>query len=123
MVRSNFCCLKVLEKYGSDENAFIGEDLFQNPARIHLTFGIMQLDNEEQEKTAIALLEKCIDEIARPALAGSPLNIKIVGVGNLLNKRSGKARVVFAKVTEGAEKLQEIANKITQKFVDEVNGY
>lgn len=43
LIRDRFLELKkqILDKYGDNEQLNYGEELFQSPAKIHLTFGIM----------------------------------------------------------------------------------
>lgn len=108
---------EVLEKYATDEELHVSEDLFQNKNKIHLTFGIMDLKDEEEEKKAIDLLNKCKENIMSPILNGQPLLVDVKGLDTLVLK-NGKSRVLFAKLGEGKDKVQAIADQIVAVFAE-----
>lgn len=109
---------EVLSKFGETEKAFIKEDLFQNPVKIHLTFGVMTL-TEEQETIAKNLLKKFNDEVVKEILTSQPLSVQIKGLDVIQDRRRPRdTRVLYAKVTTGAEKLQAIADQLVAAFIE-----
>jgi 2'-5' RNA ligase len=108
----------VIERFGQEGNEnFISDDLFQNDAKVHLTFGVMDLKDEEEEKKASELLAKCKENIVTPILSGQPLKIDIKGIDTFL-LRNGKSRVLFAKIDKNADKVQAIADQIVTVFAE-----
>jgi len=124
LIRERFLELKkqILEKYGENEQLDYSEELFQSPAKIHLTFGIMNLERDEQMKEAAELLKTVMEEKVRPLLSNNQLNVKVSGIEILENRRkregedSTLTRVLYAKITDGGEKLQEIGDLLKQEF-------
>jgi len=111
----------IIDKFGDNDEMFIGEDLFQTPAKIHITLGVMNLKDKDQEAAAVEHLKSCVEDIVKPEIAKSgPLNLKLFGVETLENRFNPKRRprVLYAKVTEGADRLQVIADKIVDSFVE-----
>jgi activating signal cointegrator complex subunit 1 len=109
---------QIIERWSDGEDLFISEDLFQNPAKIHLTFGVMNLKDAKEEELASDLLKKCKENIIAPILNGQPLVLELKGLDTLPDRRSGKPRVAFARIGAGRDKLQAIADQVVNCFTE-----
>ncbi|XP_029164380.1 uncharacterized protein LOC114935663 [Nylanderia fulva] len=114
----NFNAFKddVLEKY--DKTKYnIDESLFQIPAKLHLTIGMLKLLDDNEKKQAIDALMNCKEKIIDPFLdEAGPINIQLQGV-ECMNDDPTEAKVLFARITHN-EKLQELVDKIAKYFID-----
>lgn len=90
--------------------------MFQKPYKLHLTFGVMALTDNNAELLATQLLNECQTSIIRPAIEkfGS-LDFQITGINHMENDPS-KMHVLFGIVE--SEALQFIADKIVDRFVN-----
>uniref|UniRef100_A0A0K2UPE1 Activating signal cointegrator 1 complex subunit 1like [Megachile rotundata] n=2 Tax=Lepeophtheirus salmonis TaxID=72036 RepID=A0A0K2UPE1_LEPSM len=88
-------------------------NIFQKPELLHLTIGVMALLSEKELKLAIQTLNECVKEIVKPILDNESLTISIGGL-QIMNDDPSSTCVVYAKIT--SNKLQEIADKIVEKF-------
>ena len=101
----------------SNENG-IDEHLFQTPEKLHLTFTILVLLNEEERQQASDLFSKCYSDIVKPVIDIAPLHFEIKGV-DIMQKNPKRTDVLYAKINH--DKVQTIADKIVEEF--EKNGF
>ncbi|KAI1298169.1 Activating signal cointegrator 1 complex subunit 1 [Halotydeus destructor] len=109
----------VLGQHGEAEDMFIGSDLFQRPAKIHITFGVLTLDDQEKVDKAIELLKTCAEDIIKPTVAkDGPLKIRLHGVETLPPREGDRRwpRVLYAKIVDDSNRLQGIVDKVVEAF-------
>lgn len=117
LVLSNFAIFKnrILNDVNHCDKSNIDESLFQNPKKIHLTFGIMNLSSNEEEEKACSLLRAFNDEILLPNLHESgPLTVNMKGV-SFFGEDPKETHVLFATL-KNEERLQKIANDLVGRF-------
>ncbi|RWS28813.1 activating signal cointegrator 1 complex subunit 1-like protein [Leptotrombidium deliense] len=88
--------------------------LFQNPNKIHLTFGILVLMTDEERTKAARLLQQCREEIVKPFLENRSLVVDVKGI-DVMHRDASKAHVLYAKIQDNGL-LQTIANQIVDRF-------
>ncbi|XP_024883318.1 activating signal cointegrator 1 complex subunit 1 isoform X4 [Temnothorax curvispinosus] len=95
----------------------IDESLFQTPAKLHLTIGMLKLFDDNDKQHAIDALKECKEYIIEPILEETgPINVQLQGVA-CMNDDPTDVKVLFAQVTHN-EKLQELVDKVAQYFID-----
>ncbi|XP_071566997.1 activating signal cointegrator 1 complex subunit 1 isoform X3 [Temnothorax nylanderi] len=106
----------VLEKY--DKSTYnIDESLFQTPAKLHLTIGILKLFDDNDKQHAIDALKECKEYVIDPILKETgPINIQLQGVA-CMNDDPTDVKILFAQVAHN-EKLQELVDKVAEYFID-----
>ncbi|RWS04213.1 activating signal cointegrator 1 complex subunit 1-like protein [Dinothrombium tinctorium] len=107
--RENIC------KHPSVEQWNINSLLFQNPNKIHLTFGILVLMTDEERTRATRTLQLCQEEVVKPILGDKPLVVDVKGV-DVMNRDPNKAHVLYAKI-QNTNLLQSIADQVVDRFV------
>ncbi|XP_055320542.1 activating signal cointegrator 1 complex subunit 1-like isoform X2 [Sitodiplosis mosellana] len=127
---THFTCVKITEKTIKENFMKFKEDIlnkcsiipdlhesiFMRPEKLHLTFGVMCLAEDENCQRAKLLLADCLEKIVEPIKTEyGKIEMNIRGV-EIIKGRPNKARVVYAKVE--SEPLQKIANGIAKSFVD-----
>lgn len=90
------------------------ESIFQNPAKLHLTIGTLALLNEQEVTRANALLQRCQDVI-RDITEAKPLPVEVRGI-EYMNDDPSMVDVLYAKVTDGSDKLQQIVDRLVECF-------
>uniref|UniRef100_A0A0A9WKJ7 Activating signal cointegrator 1 complex subunit 1 n=1 Tax=Lygus hesperus TaxID=30085 RepID=A0A0A9WKJ7_LYGHE len=97
----------------------VAESLFQNPNKLHLTLGVMTLDDDKSKLLAIETLNDCKESVIRPLLKENKLKIQMSGV-DIFKKNLSKARVLYGKVVCPTDELilQQLANSVRRCFVD-----
>lgn len=108
--------MKVLGMETITRGGNITESYFQNPQKLHLTFGIMNLSAPENEQKAIDLLKKCNQELIQPILQSNPLRVDIKSV-KIMNDNPEKAHILYA-VVSNEKKLQQIADAVANQFIE-----
>eukprot|EP00094_Tigriopus_californicus_P002894 TCALIF_02791-PA protein Name:"Similar to Ascc1 Activating signal cointegrator 1 complex subunit 1 (Mus musculus)" AED:0.18 eAED:0.18 QI:0/0.33/0.14/0.57/1/1/7/0/1037 len=95
----------------------IDESLFQAPEMLHLTIGVMALMDAQERQNAIDLLEDCKETIYAPIYGNNPIDLEIKGL-EIMNDDPSDVNVLYAKVGSGLEKLQQLADKLVDCFID-----
>ncbi|XP_077987756.1 activating signal cointegrator 1 complex subunit 1-like [Glandiceps talaboti] len=108
--------LDVLRECHGDRG--VEESIFQNPVKLHLTFGTLVLLNPKEVAKAGAILVECKEDLIRPLLKDNPLLLDVEGI-EYMNDDPGEVDVLYAKVRpqDGSNKLQDIADGIVARFV------
>nr|XP_054770695.1 activating signal cointegrator 1 complex subunit 1-like [Lytechinus pictus] len=96
----------------------VDEKIFQIASRLHLTIVTLVLMTKQEVKAAHEILNDCLENIINPLLEGRPLLLDMVGL-EYMNDDPGKVDVLYGKVRmqDGTDRLQEIANRIQDRFV------
>ncbi|XP_070539083.1 activating signal cointegrator 1 complex subunit 1-like [Ptychodera flava] len=96
----------------------IEESLFQNPLKLHLTFGTLVLLNSKEVAKAGAMLKEFEEEMIRPLLKDEPLLLDVEGI-EYMNDDPSEVDVLYAQIRpqDGSDKLQVIADNLVEKFV------
>lgn len=98
----------------ADEESYgIDKSLFYKPEKLHLTFVMLSLLDEQDENSALESLKNCKETIIDPMMQGKPLTVTVKGV-DVMNENPSSANIVFAKVA--SDELQAIADGIAQNF-------
>lgn len=95
----------------------IDQRLFQNPAKLHLTIGVLRLFSEEEELAAVETIEAVIGEIRQGTLGTDPCVIQLVGI-RAMNDDDTAVDVLYAQV-----KLRDGSNRLklfVDKFMSEI---
>ncbi|KAK2719077.1 activating signal cointegrator 1 complex subunit 1-like [Artemia franciscana] len=88
----------------------IEPDLFQTPAKLHLTIGTLVLLNEAERKSALTELRKCDD------ILSGPVEVSLEGI-EYMNDDPSEVDVLYACVTgSAAEQLQELSDTIVDRM-------
>lgn len=89
----------------------LDEALFQKPAKIHLTFGVV----DDLEKCS-QLLNECQESIFRPLLQrfGS-IKFRVKGIDHMDDQPASSMTVLYAKVE--SEALQTFADELVSAFI------
>ncbi|XP_030837722.1 activating signal cointegrator 1 complex subunit 1 [Strongylocentrotus purpuratus] len=96
----------------------VDERIFQIPQKLHLTIVTLVLLTKKEVKAALEILNDCLENIINPILQGNPLLIDLAGL-EYMNDDPGKVDILYGKVRmqDGTDGLQEIANRIQERFV------
>ena len=95
------------------------ESLFQNPERMHLTAGVMNLSREQEEEAKLVLNSVKEEVINRIVGSSGQMKVTLQGVsflGDDRNPNPAKTKVLYAKVT--SEHLQAVADSVVKLFMD-----
>ncbi|XP_074597068.1 activating signal cointegrator 1 complex subunit 1 [Brevipalpus obovatus] len=117
LVLSNFAIFKnrILNDVDNCDKANIDESLFQNPKKIHVTFGIMNLTSNEEEEKACSILRTFNHEVLLPIIRDSgPLVVNMRGV-SFFGDDPKETHVLFATL-KSEERLQKIADDLVDRF-------
>ncbi|XP_034049573.1 activating signal cointegrator 1 complex subunit 1 [Thalassophryne amazonica] len=106
---------KVLEHCSQDHG--VEESIFQNPAKLHLTLGILVLLSETEVRKACHHLQEC-QNVIRDITEGKPLPVEVTGI-EYMNDDPSMVDVLYAKVNmkDSSDKLQVIADRLVEHFV------
>ena len=90
--------------------------LFQTPSKLHLTIvGLTLLDDAERNQ-AIKALNYCEDHIVKPMMEKhQQIRIRLQGT-DIMNDDPSETNVLYAKIIDPDNVLQEMANKILNHF-------
>lgn len=90
-------------------------ELFTDPAKLHLTLGVLKLHQPAEVERAAQLLRGCAAELAQFL----PLRIEVKGV-EYMNDDPNAVDVLFAKVgpeaDPGSDRLQQLADHVVSVF-------
>ncbi|XP_003705532.3 activating signal cointegrator 1 complex subunit 1 [Megachile rotundata] len=90
--------------------------IFQTPSKLHLTIAVLTLLDETEKKQAIEALNYCKDHIVKPIMEKhQQIHICLQGT-DILNDDPSETNVLYAKIIDTDEALQEIADKITDHY-------
>ncbi|XP_037029866.1 uncharacterized protein LOC119069812 isoform X2 [Bradysia coprophila] len=89
---------------------------FMKPEKLHITFGVMRLNDDESRSKAQHILTDCVEKMIRP-IKDKYGKVEFTAQGlELMKGKPTKAKVVYAQIE--SESLQQIANAITKSFVE-----
>ncbi|XP_011883478.1 PREDICTED: activating signal cointegrator 1 complex subunit 1 isoform X2 [Vollenhovia emeryi] len=95
----------------------IDESVFQTPAKLHLTIGMLKLFDDNEKQHVIDALEECKENIIDPILEETgPINIQLQGVA-CMNDDPANVKVLYAQILH-SEKLQNLVDTVTEYFAD-----
>ncbi|XP_065224309.1 uncharacterized protein LOC135848338 [Planococcus citri] len=94
----------------------ISEDLFQNPAKFHLTANVMMLADDVENNLAIDRLISSKEDILNPLFGGRSLTVRVRGI-EIMNDDPSKAKVLFAKIEDSTGLLQQLMDNYVDYFV------
>ncbi|XP_039279979.1 activating signal cointegrator 1 complex subunit 1 isoform X2 [Nilaparvata lugens] len=108
---------EILEKYPDQPD--VDEVLFQNPNKLHMTLGVMNLSNKTEQANAIEILKQCKADVIDRIMVSQSFKMRICGVG-VLNNDPMKARVVYGKVHDSEQQSwQLLCDNIVDYFTKE----
>lgn len=93
----------------------LDESMFQNPNKLHLTFGVLALMDSNDVRLSTQLLSECQTSIIRPVMQkfGS-LDFRMTGIDHMTDDPS-EIHVLYGNVE--SEAIQLIADEIVECFV------
>ena len=85
----------------------INEQLFQNPAKLHLTLGVLRLFSDEEEMAAAEAVKEAVRQIQQETLGTDPCRIQVVGL-EIMNDDESAVDILYArtKLQDGSDRLQ-----------------
>jgi len=95
------------------ECAGIDGSIFQNELKLHFTLGTMVLVDDAEIEEARQILERTN---IRNILGDDPLEVTFRGL-EYMNDDPGMVDVLYAKVDQGLDRLQALADKLVEEFV------
>jgi len=106
----------VLKNCSNDRG--VDESIFQNPNKLHLTICTLNLTGDMELDQAVGALDECRKTFVRDLLESKPLAVHIKGL-EYMNDDPSEVDVLYAKVnSQDSNKIQGIANKLMEKFVE-----
>ncbi|BES97242.1 activating signal cointegrator 1 complex subunit [Nesidiocoris tenuis] len=107
---------KVLEE---NVDGTITESLFQNPAKLHLTLGVMTLSSDEEKKQAVETLSFCKEHVISSVLPDGKLNVRMQGI-SIFNDNPRKASVLYSHVSNPNDEqmVQRLADGVRRCFME-----
>jgi len=95
----------------------VEESIFQTSTLLHLTVGTMVLMDEREREIAREILQDCKETLILPKQGENPFQIEIAGL-EIMNDDPGEVDVLYGKVNDPNGNLQEVAERIVDKFVE-----
>lgn len=93
----------------------LDESMFQNPNKLHLTFGVLALMDSVDVRLSTQLLNECQTSIIKPAMQQfGTLDFRMKGIDYMTDDPS-EIRVLYGNVE--SEAIQTIADQIVECFV------
>jgi activating signal cointegrator complex subunit 1 len=111
----------VLQSCSNDRG--IDETIFQNPNKLHLTICTVVLADKHEVEQAIALLDSYQNTLAKEITNTNGVRVQIRGL-EYMNDDPSEVDVLYAKIVDTEtsnacpSRIQSIANKLMEKFVD-----
>ncbi|XP_011632959.1 activating signal cointegrator 1 complex subunit 1 isoform X1 [Pogonomyrmex barbatus] len=106
----------ILEKYNKTASN-IDESIFQLPAKLHLTIGMLKLFDDNDKGNAIDALMNCKTNIIDPIIEETgPINIQLQGV-SCMNDDPSDVKILYAQIVLN-EKLQALVDNVAGYFID-----
>ncbi|XP_076300158.1 activating signal cointegrator 1 complex subunit 1 isoform X2 [Lasioglossum baleicum] len=94
----------------------VDETIFQTPSKLHMTIGMLKLLDDVEKEQAIKALDYCKETIVMPAMKKyGQIPICLQGI-TMMNDDPEEIKILYAKVTDGNNVLQEIANEIENYY-------
>jgi activating signal cointegrator complex subunit 1 len=115
IMRQQFCQFKdqILTEFKDCKG--IDESLFQNPSKLHLTFCVLVLLNQNEVLKAKQILNNSLHQIVKPLLNDKPLNVSVNGL-DVMNNNPKRAHILFGQIVDPSNYFQEIADRIVGQF-------
>lgn len=98
-------------------NTSIDEHLFQNENKLHLTVCVLTLVSDEEVKRAQRVFRECCQSVTNDILNNESLRVAVKSL-DVMNNNPSKAHILFAKIDEQSNRLQSIANRLVECFVN-----
>lgn len=95
----------------------VSSNIFININKLHLTVCILTLIGESEIEQSINLLEECRNTFIQEILESKPLDIHIKGL-EYMNDDPSQVDVLYAKVEDSSNRIQQIADNLMFRFVD-----
>jgi activating signal cointegrator complex subunit 1 len=95
----------------------VSSNIFINLNKLHLTVCVLTLIGDSEIDQAASLLEECRNTFVKEILDSKPLDIHIKGL-EYMNDDPGQVDVLYAKIEDSSNRIQQIADKLLVKFVD-----
>jgi len=110
--------------HGAQSLTNIDKYLFQDPAKLHLTFGIMKLTNENEMQQATELLKNLREDIYQDIL-NEPLIVDVKGI-DVMDSNPRECKVLYATIknsdsnssNDHLSRLQRMADHVVKRFQD-----
>ncbi|XP_078043517.1 activating signal cointegrator 1 complex subunit 1 [Augochlora pura] len=94
----------------------IDETIFQKPNKLHLTIGMLKLLDDEEREKAIQALNYCKENIIKPVIEKyGQIHICLQGL-SIMNDDPTETKVLYAKVIDENNSLQQLANEIANYY-------
>lgn len=95
----------------------IGQDLFQDPCKLHLTLGTLVLLDDSDRKKAAQALQECQYDLIEPLLQNRPLRLHLYGI-EYMNDDPAEVDVLYGKIKDLTVEplVQELADGIVKYF-------
>lgn len=94
----------------------IEDTLFQQPFKLHLTFCVLVLLNQNEVIFAKELLTQSLDKIVRPIIKSEPLKVIIKGL-DVIKGNPKRCHVLYAQIKDESNRLQTIADQMVAHYV------
>ena len=96
----------------------VDETIFQIPSKLHLTLGVLTLLDDAEINQAIEALNYCKEHVVKPLIKKyGQIQIRIKGT-EIMNDDPTDAKVLYARISNTNEALQEIVDTITDHYAD-----
>ncbi len=95
----------------------VSSKLFINLNKLHLTVSVLTLIGDIEIDQAVNLLSKCRNTFIKEILNSKSLEIHIKGL-EYMNDDPSSVDVLYAKVEDSSNRIEQIADKLMLKFVD-----
>ncbi|XP_033327476.2 activating signal cointegrator 1 complex subunit 1 [Megalopta genalis] len=94
----------------------IDETIFQIPSKLHITIGMLKLFDDAERERATQALDDCKEHIIKPAMEKyGQIHICLEGL-SIMNDDPTETKVLYARVIDENNSLQEIANEIANYY-------
>ncbi|XP_076652158.1 activating signal cointegrator 1 complex subunit 1 [Halictus rubicundus] len=94
----------------------VDENIFQTPSKLHMTIGMLKLLDDVEKEQAIKALDYCKENIVMPAIKKyGQIPICLQGI-SIMNDDLEKIKVLYAKVVDANNVLQEILDEIVNYY-------
>ena len=96
----------------------VDETIFQIPSKLHLTIGVLTLLDDAEINQAIEALNYCKEHVVKPIIKKyGQIHIHMQGT-EIMNDDPTEAKVLYARISNTDEALQEIVNSIANYYAD-----
>jgi len=92
--------------------------IFQLPTRLHLTIGLLNLQDDNEVSQAASILSDIASTLVEKYITSNPFTIKLSGI-EYMNDDPAEVDVLYAKVSldDGSNRLQAFVDDLVQAFI------